>query len=84
MATMCVEVRLFAVARDFAGSERLAVELPQGATVADLRQKLVEQLPGLAAMAPQLLFAVDEQYTRDNTVLEPDADVACIPPVSGG
>lgn len=84
MATMRLEVRLFAVARDLAASDHLTVELQQGATVADLRQKLVELLPELSPMASQLLFAVDEQYTRDTTVLEPNADVACIPPVSGG
>lgn len=81
---MRLEVRMFAVARDMAGSERVAVELPTGATIADLRQQLIEQVPGLAPMAPQLMFAIDEQYSTDTAPLRAEADVACIPPVSGG
>lgn len=81
---MKLEVRMFAVARDLAGSERISVELPNGATIADLRQQLIEQVPGLAPMAPQLMFAIDEQYSTDTTPLRAEADVACIPPVSGG
>ncbi len=84
MATMSLEVRLFAVARELAGSDVVAITLPTGATVAALRRQLIEQVPGLAPMSPQLLFSVDEQYTSDTTELQPGADVACIPPVSGG
>ncbi len=84
MATMSLRVRLFAVARELAGSDQVVINLPSGATIAELRAELIKQVPGLAPLASQLLFAVDEQYTSDTTVLLPDADVACIPPVSGG
>jgi len=84
METMSLEVRLFAVARELADCERLSINLPADSTVADLREQLLEQVPGLAPLAQQLVFAVDEQYTSDDTVLQPGVDVACIPPVSGG
>jgi molybdopterin converting factor subunit 1 len=81
---MKVEVKLFAVARQLAGCERVGVELPAGATVRDLRAALLKESPALASIAPMLLFAVDREYAGDESVLSEDADVACIPPVSGG
>ncbi len=75
---------MFAVARDMAGSERISVELPDGASIADLRQQLIEQVPELTPMALQLMFAINEQYAPDTAILQAEADIACIPPVSGG
>ena len=48
---MKFRVRLFARARDLAGADHVAVELPAGATVADLRRRLVALLPALADLA---------------------------------
>lgn len=81
---MKVRVRLFAVARQAAGRDLVEVDLPEGATIADLRGQLGRQIPPLAALAPQMMFAVAAQYASDGQVIAPGADVACIPPVSGG
>jgi molybdopterin synthase catalytic subunit/molybdopterin synthase sulfur carrier subunit len=79
-----LRLKLFAVAKQLAGADSLELELAEGATVADLRRKLVEQIPALGPLAPAMSFAVDQEYAGDKTVLSPGADVACIPPVSGG
>ena len=81
---MKLNVRLFARARDAAGAERLTVELPADARVADLRAALAAQSPNLGALAPCLLVAVGTEYADDRTPLSPQSDVACFPPVSGG
>jgi molybdopterin converting factor subunit 1 len=81
---MKLEVRLFAVARELAGADSISVELPQESTVAALRTAIARDFPQLAPLLPQVLFAVGSEYARDHTVLAADADVACIPPVSGG
>jgi molybdopterin converting factor small subunit len=31
-----------------------------------------------------MLFAMDAEYATDETEVRPNADLACIPPVSGG
>lgn len=72
-----ITVRLFAGLRDRAGTDRLEVELPDGATAGDL----------LAAMdlAPRAcIVAVDREYVAADHVLDPAAEVALVPPVSGG
>ena len=81
---MIVHLRLFAVARQLAGSDQLELELPTGATIGDLRRALLARVPALAPMAGHLLFAVDAEYASDATALSATSDVACIPPVSGG
>ncbi len=79
-----VRVLMFAVARQIAGREVLAVELPESARVADLRSALAREAPGLEAWLPSMLFAVGQEYVEDEVMLHADDEIACIPPVSGG
>lgn len=81
---MKVQVHLFAVAKQAAGQDRVEVEVPEGATVAELRRVLGQAVPPLARLMPQMLFALDAEFAADAAPLRPDAVVACIPPVSGG
>lgn len=81
---MIVHVRLFAVARQAADREMIELDLPEGATIAALRAALVQAIPELERLKGHLLFAIDTQYADEKAVIAPGADVACIPPVSGG
>lgn len=81
---MKVTVKLFARARDLAGAETIDVQLPVGATIADLRLQLREQYPSLAGLIPSLLFACGTDYIDDSATIAADSDLACFPPVSGG
>ncbi len=81
---MKISIQLFAVAKELAGRDAVEVELPSGATVADLRQALVAGAPALSGILAQLKFAIDEDYAAEQTPLREGAKVACIPPVSGG
>ena len=77
-------LQLFAVARELAGGATVELELPAGATIADLRRALVAHTPGLAKLDRHLMFAMNADYVSDATVIVPGAELACIPPVSGG
>jgi len=79
-----VRVRLFAAARQAAGQETVEVVLPDGATVAALREQLAARVPPLSAMLPRMLIAINAQYATESTAVPANSDVACIPPVSGG
>jgi len=81
---MTVTVQLFARARDLAGAGRVELELPAAASVADLKESLVRRFPRVSPLVPKLLVAVGTEYADDRTVLQPGAEVACFPPVSGG
>ena len=81
---MTATVMLFAAARDHAGADSVAVELPPGATVADLRAALARRVPGLAALLARSAVAVNHDFAEDQRVLIPSDELAVIPPVSGG
>lgn len=81
---MTIHVRLFAVARELAGSDTVTLDVPQTCTIGQLRQLLGTQVPALAETLQHVLFAIGSEYATDETIVPPNADVACIPPVSGG
>ena len=81
---MLARVRLFAIARERAGRPSIEVELTDGATIADLKARIAELVPSLASILPTIRFSVDAHYADDDTLIPPDADLAAIPPVSGG
>ncbi|MEM7315253.1 MAG: MoaD/ThiS family protein [Planctomycetota bacterium] len=81
---MRVTVRMFAGARDAVGAEHAEVDLPDGATVEQLRVAMHEQLPKLAKLLPNCMIALNEEYAADESPVPADATIACIPPLSGG
>jgi molybdopterin converting factor subunit 1 len=79
-----VEVLLFAAARQAAGCEKLAVELSDGSNVGDLRRAIAMACPALEVVLASSLIAINHEYARDDFAVLPDAEIALIPPVSGG
>jgi molybdopterin synthase catalytic subunit len=72
-----ITVRLFAGLRERAGRDRVEVELPDDAVVADL----------LAAMdvAPRsCVVAINREYADERAAVRAGDEVALVPPVSGG
>ena len=81
---MTVRVKLFAVLRDRAGVSELALDLPDGATIAHAKEPLLERLPMLADYIDRCGFAVNLAYVKPDAKLHDDDELALIPPVSGG
>ncbi len=81
---MTMSVRLFARARDLAGASAVSVDLPEGATVGEMRAALAGQMPALAALLPRCAVAVGGEYAADDRGLRAGEEVAVLPPVSGG
>jgi molybdopterin converting factor subunit 1 len=73
----------FAGAREAAGSARETLAQAP-ATVGDLRRTLLERHPALARVLPQCRIAVNQELAHDGDALPAGAEVAIIPPVSGG
>jgi molybdopterin synthase sulfur carrier subunit len=81
---MKVNVKLFAVAKQWADADTVELDLPAQAKIADLRESLLNHLPRLEKFGPHLRFAVNSEYADDETKIPTGAEIACIPPVSGG
>jgi molybdenum cofactor biosynthesis protein MoaC/molybdopterin converting factor subunit 1 len=82
---MRVEVRLFAMLRERAGRDRLELELPEGATVADALDAAGRE-GGLADVlaAMPVRVAVNREYAANDAPVSAGDELALIPPVSGG
>jgi molybdopterin synthase catalytic subunit len=81
---MQITVLFFATLKDRAGCDRLALELPEGTTVAELKQRLAADVPNLTPALPTALVSVNKEFAFAEDVLPDGAEVALFPPVSGG
>lgn len=78
-----LQVKLFAGLAAVAGTRLL--ELPwDGGTAADLKAAVAAAVPATAALIASSGVAVDTHYVAADERISPEADVALIPPVSGG
>jgi MoaE-MoaD fusion protein len=79
-----ITVRLFAVLREHAGTRELKLDVREGATVADaigmLRAGALAGLPERACF----VTALDREYVDEDEPLSAGAELALVPPVSGG
>jgi molybdopterin synthase catalytic subunit/molybdopterin converting factor small subunit len=81
---MKIRVLGFATAAEALGAGELEVELPEGADLELLREALIARHPGLETLWPRLAVAVNGELGKAEEVLEEGAEVALLPPVSGG
>lgn len=81
---MTITVLFFAQAREHAGTARSTLELPAGSRVADALARLERAHPALGPLWPHLAVAVDRHLVRGDAALEDGAELALLPPVSGG
>lgn len=79
-----MKVRLFAHARELAGADAIEVTLPPGATVRELRRRIAEECPALAGLLERSALAVNDEFADDGLTVPLGAEVALLPPVSGG
>lgn len=81
---MKIRVRVFAALREIVGKEEVEVELPEGTTVEGLWKQLASDDVRLNAFSKSINFAVNHDFVEKDTELNPDDEVAFLPPVSGG
>ncbi len=81
---MTVFIRLFASARDAVGASELSLDVTERETVGRLIAMLAGRYPNLRPMVPFLRVAVNAEYATPETIIGEDAEVAVMPPVSGG
>ena len=79
-----VTVRFFAVTREKVGRSSATVSLGEPFTVSHLLEVLQREYPLLVPLMKHLRVAVEQEFASNETVLQPGADVALIPPVAGG
>ena len=79
-----VRVKFFAAPREALGTDEIALDIPEGATVNDLIDTLREMYPVLDSYTHFLSVAVNRAHAGRQTELRDGDEVACLPPVGGG
>ena len=81
---MRINVLYFAQARERAGRSSGSLELPEGSRVADALTAIRRGAPALDPLWPHLAVAVDGVLVAADAALREGAELALLPPVSGG
>jgi len=81
---IAIRIHLFARARDLAGCATLEWLVEPGTTVGQLRALLLERVPALEPILARCAVAVSREFADADLVLPANAEVAILPPVSGG
>ncbi len=81
---MEIEVLYFANLKDRAGVPRESLQLPDGASIADLKAALAERHDRLAEALDSALAAINREFAFPEEILNDGDEVALFPPVSGG
>ncbi|HMG87083.1 MAG TPA: molybdenum cofactor biosynthesis protein MoaE [Terracidiphilus sp.] len=79
---MHVRVLPFGILKESLGSDPFALELPRGATVANLLARLGVQAPAVETLG--IAVSVNAEYAERRQVLRENDEVGLLPPVSGG
>jgi molybdopterin synthase catalytic subunit len=83
---MQIRVLPFGVLKDWLGSSAATVELPEGATVAELLERLSagQAAPQPAQLLRGIAVSVNDEFASAAQVLRAGDEVGLLPPVSGG
>lgn len=80
---MELSILAFGIAKDIVGTDRLSMEIEEGADTCALKKKLEAVYPAFTRLKSYML-AVNREYAPDTLPLSPRDEIAIIPPVSGG
>lgn len=79
-----MKVLFFAQSRQAAGRDHCHLKTNLPVTQSDFWTLLIEAFPGLAPHQNTARLARGETYLQNDELLNPDDEIAVIPPVSGG
>jgi molybdopterin converting factor small subunit len=81
---MEIHVQFFGQLRDAAGASDLDLELSAGSTVGDLLAAVYERVPALRNWNESILIGAGVEFVGRTHALQPNEQIALMPPVQGG
>lgn len=81
---MKVRVQFFSRLKDLAGTAEADCDLPDGSTVADLLVHLYQRSSALRDWDSSILVGAGVEFVERDYVLQPNDEIAIMPPVQGG
>ena len=81
---MQVRVLFFGILKDLAGRNSEVVTLPDHATAGDVLEYYERQNPAMRGRLSSIAVSINQEYAGPAAKLNPNDEVALLPPVSGG
>jgi len=81
---MKVRVQFYAQLRELVGIRELELDLPQGATVRELLEKIYTQKPALRDHDNSILIGAGLEFVDRNYKPNAGEEISIMPPVQGG
>ena len=79
-----IKILFFATLRERAGVKSIELDIPSDMTVEGLKGKLSTDYPNLKASMHAVILTVNREYSFEEAVIPPNAEIGLFPPVSGG
>jgi molybdopterin synthase catalytic subunit len=79
-----LRILFFAKARELAEVSEAVIAFPEGKSVKELRDLLIQNYPKLSGFLDLCAVAIDDEFSSDAQRIQKEATVAILPPVSGG
>lgn len=79
-----IEVNLFGAFRKFSDDAPLRLDVPNGAPLAELKDRIREAMPSQSALIDESALADEREVLRPGYHCTRDASLALLPPVCGG
>jgi molybdopterin converting factor subunit 1 len=80
---MTINILAFGIVREIAGNTSIRVPIEGSISARDMKARLEQQFPRLKELK-SFMIAVNGNYATPDTMINPEDEVAIIPPVSGG
>ncbi|KAK3575759.1 hypothetical protein CHS0354_030091 [Potamilus streckersoni] len=77
-------VLLFSVLKDRVGKPSIEIILPEKLNAAELIARTVSEYPQIKDLQALIKVSVNRKYIKQDEFFSPDAEIALLPPVSGG
>ena len=81
---MRIKVQFFSQLKEIAGSGEKVIDLAEGSTVNDLLAQLYLRSPELEKWDRNLLIGAGVEFVERAHVIQPNDQIAIMPPVQGG
>jgi molybdopterin converting factor small subunit len=80
---MKLKINTYAAVKELFG-ESFEMEIENGSTIDELREKIIKINPASAGIINKCRFAINESIVNGNTLIKEVENVHIIPPSSGG
>ncbi len=79
-----MKVQFFSQLKEIVGASEITLDLPDGTSVAGLLTQLYRAHPGLEKWDRNLLIGAGVDFVARDHVIQPNDQIAIMPPVQGG